>query len=74
MNYAEALQHKKESIEKADESLLRLYHLVIAPADTEESYKYILDFTKDPDAFDDESCKKYCTNGEFEVVSFKKEE
>ncbi|MBW7674329.1 hypothetical protein [Chryseobacterium chendengshani] len=74
MTYKEALQHKKESLEKADESLLKLYHLVITPANTEESYKYIEDFTKDPDSFDDESCKKYCTDNEYEVVSFKKEE
>lgn len=74
MNYEEALQHKKESVDKADESLLKLYHIVIAPANTEESYKYIQDFTENPKAFDDESCKKYCTNDEFEVISFKKEE
>lgn len=73
MNYTEALQHKKESIDKADESLLKLYHIIIAPANTEESYKYIQDFTENPEAFDDESCKKYSTNDEFEVVSFKKE-
>jgi hypothetical protein len=74
MNYAEALQHKKESIDKADESLLKLYHIIIAPSNTEENYKYIQDFTQNPKAFDDESCKKYCTNDEFEVVSFKKGE
>lgn len=74
MTYQEALQHKKESLERADESLLKLYHLVITPANTEESYKYIEDFTKDPESFDDASCKKYCTDDEYEVVSFKKEE
>lgn len=73
MNYTEALQHKKESIDKADESLLKLYHIIIAPSNTEESYKYIQDFTENPKDFDDESCKKYSTNDEFEVVSFKKE-
>jgi hypothetical protein len=74
MNYKEAVKYKKESIEKADESLLKLYHIVITPANTDESYKYIEDYSKDPEAFDDESCKKYCTDDEFEVVSFKKEE
>jgi len=74
MNYKEALQHKKESLEKADESLLKLYHIIITPANTDESYKYIEDFTKNPEDFDDESCKKYCTDDEYEVVSFKKEE
>lgn len=74
MTYKEAVQHKKESLEKADESLLKLYHLVITPANTEESYKFIEDFTKDPESFDDESCKKYCTDNEYEVVSFKKED
>jgi len=73
MNYKEALKHKKESVKNADESLLKLYHIVITPANTDESYKYIEDFSKDPEAFDDESCKKYCTDDEFEVVSFKKE-
>lgn len=73
MNYKDALKHKKESVENADESLLKLYHIVITPANTDESYKYIEDFSKDPEAFDDESCKKYCTDDEFEVVSFKKE-
>ena len=73
MNYKEALKHKKESVENADESLLKLYHIVITPANTDESYKYIEDFSKDPEAFVDESCKKYCTDDEFEVVSFKKE-
>lgn len=74
MNYKEALQHKKESVEKADESLLKLYHIVITPANTDESFKHIEDFSKNPEDFDDESCKKYCTDDEYEVVSFKKEE
>jgi len=74
MNYQEAVQHKTESIEKADESLLKLYHIVITPANTDDSYKHIEDFTKNPEAFDDESCKKYCTDDQYEVVSFKKED
>nr|WP_314490284.1 hypothetical protein [uncultured Chryseobacterium sp.] len=74
MTYQEAVQHKKESIEKADESLLKLYHIVITPANTDDSYKHIEDFTKNPAAFDDESCKKYCTDDQYEVVSFKKED
>ncbi len=74
MNYQEAVQYKKESIEKADESLLKLYHIIITPANTDESFKHIEDFTKNPESFDDESCKKYCTDGEYEVVSFKKED
>ncbi|CAD7816179.1 hypothetical protein CHRY9390_03116 [Chryseobacterium aquaeductus] len=72
MNYKEALKHKKEALEAADESLLKLYHIVITPANTDESYKHIEDFSKDPEKFDDESCKKYCTDDEYEVVSFKK--
>ena len=72
MNYKEALKHKKEALETADESLLKLYHIVITPANTDESYKHIEDFSKDPEKFDDESCKKYCTDDEYEVVSFKK--
>lgn len=74
MNYQEALQHKKESLKNADESVLKLYHLIIAPADTEESKKYIEDYLKNPADFDDESCKKYSSDGAFEVISFKKDE
>ena len=73
MNYQEAVKHKKEAVDKADESLLKLYHIVIAPANTDESFKYIEEFTKNPENFNDESCKKYCTDNEYEVVSFKKE-
>ncbi len=74
MKYSEALEYKKESVENAHESVRKGYHIIIAPADTDESSKYISDFLKDPDQFDDESCKKYCSNNEYEVVSFKKEE
>lgn len=74
MNYQEALQHKKESLKNADESVLKLYHLIIAPADTEESKKYIDAFLKNPEDFNDESCKKYSSDGLFEVISFKKNE
>ncbi|MFY1045688.1 hypothetical protein [Chryseobacterium sp. GP-SGM7] len=74
MNYQEALQHKKESLQNADDSVLKMFHLVIAPANTDESKKFIDDFMKDPEKFDDESCKKYSSDGFFEVVSFNKEE
>lgn len=74
MKYSEALKHKKESLEKADESVLQSYHIIITPADTGESAKYIEDFSKNPDDFNDDSCKKYSSNDEYEVVSFRKEE
>jgi len=74
MNYKEALEHKNESLKSADESVLKQYHLVIAPANTDESKKYIDDFLKNPEKFNDESCKKYSSDGLFEVMSFKKEE
>jgi len=74
MNYTEALQHKKESLKNADETVLKQYHLIIAPANTEESTSFINDFLKNPEKFDDESCKKYSSDGLYEVVSFKKEE
>ncbi|KFE99133.1 hypothetical protein IX39_00100 [Chryseobacterium formosense] len=74
MNYKEALEHKNESLKNADESVLKQYHLVIAPANTDDSKKYIDDFLKNPEKFDDESCKKYSSDGHFEVMSFKKEE
>lgn len=74
MKYSEALAHKKEALKKADESVLKSYHIIIVPADTGESSKYIEDFSKKPDDFNDSSCKKYCSNDEYEVVSFNKEE
>lgn len=73
MNYQEALQHKKDSLKTADESVLKQYHLVIAPANTDESKSFIDDFLKDPEKFNDESCKKYSSDGLYEVVSFKKD-
>jgi len=73
MNFQEALEHKKESLRTADESVLKLYHVVIAPANTDESKQFIDDFLKNPEKFDDESCKKYSSDGLFEVMSFKKE-
>ncbi|MBL1221001.1 hypothetical protein JET18_09140 [Chryseobacterium sp. L7] len=73
MKYNEALAYKKEALKKADESVLQNYHIVIAPADTAESAKYIADFSKKPDDFNDSSCKKYSSNDEYEVMSFKKE-
>ncbi|GEM_PF-1207880 len=73
MNFNEAKEHKKESLKNADESVLNLFHVIITPANTDESAKFIEDFLKSPESFDDESCKKYCTDGNYEVVSFKKE-
>lgn len=73
MTYKEALQHKKESLDHADESVLRLYHVIITPTDTEKSHQHIEDFIKNPENFSDESCKKYSSEDDFQVVSFKKE-
>ncbi|SHF80419.1 hypothetical protein [Chryseobacterium vrystaatense] len=74
MKYSEALEHKKEALKNADESVLKSYHIIITPADTGESAKYIEDFSKKPEDFNDNSCKKYSSNDEYEVVSFRKEE
>ncbi|MGC5745202.1 hypothetical protein [Chryseobacterium sp. NFX27] len=73
MKYNEALEYKKEALKKADKSVLENFHIIITPADTGESAKYIEDFSKNPDDFNDSSCKKYCSNDEYEVMSFKKE-
>ncbi|KXH84341.1 hypothetical protein [Chryseobacterium kwangjuense] len=73
MKYNEALAYKKEALQKADESVLQEYHIIITPANTAESAKYIEEFSKNPDDFTDSSCKKYCSNDEYEVVSFRKE-
>jgi len=74
MNYKEALQHKKESVENADQNVIDNFHILIVPANTEESIKYIETFLENPDKFNDESCKKFCSDDEYQVVSFKKEE
>jgi hypothetical protein len=73
MKYSEALEYKKEALKKADKSVLENFHIIITPADTGESAKYIEDFSKNPDDFNDSSCKKYCSNDEYEVMSFKKD-
>ncbi|WP_374459306.1 hypothetical protein [Chryseobacterium taeanense] len=74
MNFKEALQHKKESLKNADESVLNLFHVIITPSKTDESAKFIEDFLKSPESFNDESCQEYCSDENYEVVSFKKEE
>ncbi|WP_346985134.1 hypothetical protein [Chryseobacterium sp. POE27] len=47
--------------------------MIITPSNTDESAKFIEDFLKSPETFNDESCQKYCSDGNYEVVSFKKE-
>lgn len=73
MNHKEALKHKNESEKNADQSVSRLFHIVITPSNTDESATFIEDFLKSPESFDDESCKKYSSDNDYEVVSFKKE-
>ena len=73
MNFKEAKKHKEDSLKNADTSVLELFHIVITPSNTDESAKFIEDFLKNPESFDDESCKEYCLDDDFEVVSFKKE-
>lgn len=73
MNFTEAKKHKKEAVKNADEYVLKNFYVVIAPEDKDESAKYIEDFLKSPESFNDESCKKYSSNNEYEVVSFQKE-
>ncbi|MDN3694280.1 hypothetical protein QWZ06_19355 [Chryseobacterium tructae] len=72
MKYNEAIQYKNEAVKNADQSVLENYYIIVVPADTEESTKYIEEYSKQPGKFKDESCKKYCSNGEYLVVSFKK--
>lgn len=74
MKYSEALKYKEEALKKADSTVVDNYHIVIVPADTAESTKYIEEFTKKPESFKDDSCKEYCSTGEYLVVSFKKED
>lgn len=73
MKFKDALKHKKEAEKNADPSVANLFHIVITPASTEESAVFIEEFLKNPGAFHDESCRSYCSDDEYEVVSFKKE-
>lgn len=73
MNYQEALAHKNELLENADKNVLNMFHLVIAPANTDDAKKFMDDYLKNPNDFDDESCKDYCSDNEYEVMTFKKE-
>lgn len=73
MNFKEAKAHKKDAVKNADESVSNLFHIVITPSNTDESAKFITDFLRSPENFNDESCKDYCSDGDYEVVSFKKE-
>ncbi len=74
MNFKEAKKHKQEAVKNADKSVANLFHIIISPANTDESAKFIKEFLKSPESFDDESCKQYCSDDNYEVVSFKKEE
>lgn len=74
MNFKEAKKHKEEAVKNADESVINLFHILITPSNTDESTKFIEEFLKSQESFDDESCKKYCSDDNYEVVSFKKEE
>lgn len=74
MNFKEAKKHKDEAVKNADESVVNLFHIVITPSNTDESAKFIEEFLKSPESFDDESCKKFCSDDNYEVVSFKKED
>ena len=73
-NRSAILKYKEDALKKADSTVVDNYHIVIVPADTSESTRYIEEYTKKPENFKDDSCKKYCSNGDYLVVSFKKEE
>ena len=74
MKYNEAKQHKDEAVKNADENVLQNFHIIITPTNTDDSAKYIEDFLKNPDNFNDKSCQKYCSDDEYEVVSFRKDD
>lgn len=74
MNYQQALKRKNKLIKDADESVKKLYHILIAPSDKTESVNYIHHFLKNPKVFKDGSCKKFSSDGNFEVVSVRKDD
>ena len=74
MNYQEALKYKNKSVKEADESVTKLYHILIAPSDKTESVNYIHHFLKNPKACKDDSCKEFSSDGNFEVVSVRKDD
>jgi len=74
MNFEEALKQKKESVKNADESVLKLYHILISPADTKESVDYIDHYLKNPESCTDDSCKEFSRLDDYQIVSIRKEE
>jgi len=74
MTFEEALKQKKESVSNADQSVLNLYHVLISPADTKESVDYIDFYLKNPDECKDESCKKFSSSDNYQIVSIRKED
>ena len=74
MTFEESIKHKNESVMSADESVLKLYHILIAPANTEESVNYINHFLKNPQSCNDETCKQFSSSDNYEIVSIRKEE
>ena len=73
MTYKEALQYKKESVSSADESVLKLYHILVAPADKEESVNFLDHFLKHHDECNDETCKEFSSSDNYEVVTVRKD-
>ncbi|KQT18143.1 hypothetical protein ASG31_05260 [Chryseobacterium sp. Leaf404] len=74
MTFDEALKQKKESVKNADESVLKLYHILITPDDTKESVNHIDYFLKNPERCTDESCKEFSSADEYQIVSIRKED
>lgn len=74
MTYLEALQHKNISVQNADESVLKLYHVLIAPANKDESIEFLEYFLKHSGKCDDETCKKFSSTDDYEIISIRKED
>ncbi|WP_262147479.1 hypothetical protein [Chryseobacterium foetidum] len=74
MTYEEALKQKKESVKNADQSVLNLYHILISPENTKESVDFIDHYLKNPDSCNDESCKKFSSSDNYQIVSIRKED
>lgn len=74
MKYNEAVKHKKEAVDSADDIVLENYHIIITPTNTEESQKHIEAFLENTEKFDDKSCKEFSSDDDYQVVSFKKED
>ena len=68
MKYNQALEHKKDILKCLGE--LRTFNyteIIIMPAKAEDFQKYLEEYKRNPEKFDDESCIGFSTDNNFMV-------